>query len=58
MFIICIKFDDKLVRVIEFIQCNSFVGICMYGLYVWFDENLGYRYNQNMSFFGFLKYNF
>lgn len=58
MLIICTKFDDKLARVIEFTQCNSFVGTCMYGLCVWFDENSGHRYNQNMSLPGFLKYNF
>lgn len=35
MLIICTKFDDKLARVIEFTQCNSFVGtctVCVYGL--------------------------
>lgn len=32
-FIICTKFDDKLARVSEFTQCNSFVGtVCVYGL--------------------------
>lgn len=44
MLIICTKFDDKLARVNEFTQCNSFVGTCMYGLCVWFDENSGHRY--------------
>lgn len=60
MLIICTKFDDKLARVSEFTQCNSFVGTCMYGLCVWFDENSGHRYLAKSEYVAswFLKIQF